>query len=124
MKVISSNNAPKAIGPYSQAVLAGDFLYISGQLPIDVATGQMAHDIQLATKYCLNNIISIVTEAGGNVQNIVKINVFLKNMNDFSKMNEIYASVFQDHKPARAAVEVARLPKDAIIEIEAVAYIK
>ncbi len=124
MDFISTKKAPQAIGPYSQAVKAGNFLYISGQLPIDPATGIMASDISEATGHSLNNLISIVEEAGGKKENIVKVNVFMKDMAQFPQMNKVYEETFAGHKPARAAVEVARLPKDAVVEIEAVAFIE
>lgn len=124
-KIINSTNAPGAIGPYSQAIQAGDFLYISGQLPIDVKTGNFADsNIKGQTQQSLTNIKAICEAAGCTLENIVKVNIFLKNMNDFADMNEVYATFFNTHKPARAAVEVARLPKDALIEIEAIAYLK
>jgi len=124
-KIIESNNAPAAIGPYSQAIIAGDFLYISGQLPIDIKTGNFAgNDISSQTNQSLLNIKAICETAKISLNHIVKVNIFLKNMNDFAKMNQVYRDIFQDHKPARATVEVARLPKDALIEIEAIAYLK
>ncbi len=120
--MISTKKAPAAIGPYSQAVEAGNMIFVSGQLPLDPKTMNFVPgDIQEQTKQCLTNVMAILDEAGYETTNIVKVTVFLKDMNDFAKMNEIYATFFTDHKPARAAVEVARLPKDAQIEIEAVA---
>ncbi len=123
MDFITSDKAPKAIGPYSQAVKTGNLLFISGQLPIDPESGEMPEDIRDATANSLSNLFAIVREAGGDIDSIVKVNVFLKNMADFPKMNDVYEAAFNGHKPARAAVEVARLPKDAVIEIEAVAEI-
>lgn len=121
-KMISTENAPAAIGPYSQAVEAGNMIFVSGQLPMDPATMNfVSEDIQEQTKQCLTNLLAILNAAGYAEKDIVKVTVFLKDMNDFAKMNEVYATFFTDHKPARAAVEVARLPKDAQIEIEAVA---
>lgn len=121
-KMISTEKAPAAIGPYSQAVEAGNMIFVSGQLPMDPATMTfVSEDIQEQTKQCLTNLVAILNEAGYGNKDIVKVTVFLKDMNDFGKMNEMYATFFTDHKPARAAVEVARLPKDAQIEIEAVA---
>ena len=121
-KMISTEKAPAAIGPYSQAVEAGNMIFVSGQLPMDPETMNfVSEDIQEQTKQCLNNVLAILNAAGYENKDIVKVTVFLKDMNDFAKMNEVYASFFTDHKPARAAVEVARLPKDAQIEIEAVA---
>lgn len=121
--VVASNNAPAAIGPYSQAIKAGNFLFISGQIPIDPSTGQFAgHDINTQTTQSLKNVVAITEAAGMQVEDIVKVTVYLADMNDFAAMNEIYATFFKSACPARAAVEVARLPKDALIEIEAVAY--
>jgi len=122
-KAVSTEKAPKAIGPYSQAIRAGDFLFVSGQLPIDPATGQMAAgDAAAQAGQSLANIRAILDAAGMEMSNIVKTNVFLKDMGDFAKVNEGYAGFFEGEYPARAAVEVARLPKDALVEIEAVAY--
>ena len=125
IKNINSDLAPTAIGPYSQAIIAGDFLYISGQLPIDSKTGNFAgNDITSQTKQSLLNIMAICQSAGVSLNHIVKVNIFLKDLNHFNAMNTVYAQVFGQHKPARAAVEVARIPKDALIEIEAIAYLK
>ena len=121
--VISTPNAPGAIGPYSQAVKAGGFLYVSGQLPIDPATGSFAgEDVTAQTRQSLTNIKAIVDAAGMSLTDVVKVNVFLKDMGDFADMNAVYGEFFTENFPARAAVEVARLPKDALVEIECVAY--
>lgn len=121
MKVISTKNAPAAIGPYSQAVLAGDTLYISGQLPLDPVTMDfLSDDIGEQTHQCLKNLLAIVEEAGMDLENIVKCGIFLKDLNDFAVVNEVYGEYFSMHKPARFCVEVAKLPKDAKIEIDAV----
>lgn len=122
-QIISSKNAPGAIGPYSQAVRAGNFLYISGQLPIDPATGAFAgDDITVQTRQSLKNIGEILKEAGMDYCDVVKTTVLLKNISDFGAMNEEYAKFFLSDCPARAAFEVAALPKAALVEIEAVAY--
>lgn len=122
-KIISTSAAPGAIGPYSQAVQAGGFLYVSGQLPIDPASGLFAgEDITAQTRQSLSNIQAIVDSAGMTLSDVVKVNVFLKDMNDFAAMNAVYGEFFTEKFPARAAVEVARLPKDALVEIECVAY--
>jgi 2-iminobutanoate/2-iminopropanoate deaminase len=119
---VATNDAPAAIGPYSQAVEVKGTLYVSGQIPFDPKTMTLvSEDIAEQTKQSLANIKAIITEAGYKVEDIVKCQCFLKDMNDFVAMNEVYADFFEDHKPARAAVEVARLPKDVKIEIDAIA---
>lgn len=124
-KVIFTDKAPAAIGPYSQAIEAGGFLYISGQLPVDPATGNFAgEDIASQTAQSLKNISAILAEAGLTMDSVVKTTVFLQDMNEFAAMNEVYAGFFTGACPARAAVQVARLPKDAKVEIEAVAICK
>ncbi|AIF69036.1 endoribonuclease [Palaeococcus pacificus DY20341] len=123
-EIIFTEKAPKPIGPYSQAVKVGNFLFISGQIPINPETGELIQgDIKAQTRQVLENIKAIVEAAGGSLNNIVKVNVYLKDMNDFQAMNEVYAEYFGESKPARAAVEVARLPKDVKIEIEAIAFL-
>ena len=120
-QVIKTANAPAAIGPYSQAILAGNTLYVSGQIPFVPATMTIAGpDIASQTKQSLANIKAIVEEAGFRITDIVRCTVFLLDLNDFAAMNAEYAAFFGDHKPARAAVQVARLPKDSRIEIDAV----
>ncbi len=122
-KAYSTEKAPAAIGPYSQAVKAGDFVYVSGQIPIDPATGSFAgEDITSQTRQSLTNIKNILAEAGLTMDDVVKTTVLLKNMNDFSRMNEEYAKFFTGVCPARAAFEVAAIPRAALVEIEAVAY--
>jgi 2-iminobutanoate/2-iminopropanoate deaminase len=122
-KTISSSRAPGAIGPYSQAVQAGGFLYVSGQLPLDAATGKMPEDVSAQAQASLRNIGYILEEAGYSRGDVVKTTVFLADMKDFEAVNAVYANFFQGCVfPARAAVEVARLPKDARVEVEAVAY--
>ncbi|MBN2279072.1 MAG: reactive intermediate/imine deaminase [Candidatus Marinimicrobia bacterium] len=121
-KEISTTHAPAAIGPYSQAVEKAGMLFCSGQLPMVPETGQLiVDDIQKATRQALNNLIAIVEAAGYSRADIVKVNVYVKNMADFAAINEIYAQFFTDTKPARALVEVAEIPKSAPIEIECVA---
>ena len=116
-KVVATTNAPGAIGPYSQAIVAGDNMFISGQLPINPATGELAEAcIKAQTKQSLENIKAIL-EA-------VKTTVLMQNIGDFGAMNEVYAEYFTEECPARAAYEVAKLPKGALVEIEAIAYIK
>lgn len=121
--IISTNKAPAAIGPYSQAVRAGAFLYISGQIPLDPSTGAMVGGgVGSQTARALSNMKEILEAAGMGLADVVKVQVFLKDMNDFAAMNEVYASFFPKNPPARVAVQVARLPKDAAVEIDAVAY--
>ncbi len=121
LKFIKTDSAPKAIGPYSQAVQAGNILFVSGQIPFVPETMTLvSENITDQTRQSLNNIKGIVEAAGYDIQDIVKCTVFLKDMNHFKDMNEIYAEFFKEHKPARAAVEVARLPKDVLVEIEAI----
>ena len=123
-KVLASQNAPAAIGPYSQAIQANGFIYVSGQLPIDPATGAFAGEsIQEQTRQSLTNIQNILKEAGADMSNVVKTTVLLKNIADFADMNAVYAEFFTGDYPARAAFEVAALPKNALVEIEAVAAI-
>jgi 2-iminobutanoate/2-iminopropanoate deaminase len=121
-EIINSKKAPSAIGPYSQAVKAGDFLFVSGQLPIDPITGKMVdNNIILQTRQSLSNIKEILVSAQMTLNDVTKVNVFLADMNDFAAMNEVYAEFFTKNFPARAAIQVARLPKDALVEIEAIA---
>ncbi len=118
-----TEKAPAAIGPYSQAVRAGDFVYVSGQLPIDPASGSFSgEDIVSQTRQSLTNIQDILAAAGLTMDDVVKTTVLLKNMNDFSRMNEEYARFFTGVCPARAAFEVSAIPRAALVEIEAVAY--
>ncbi|MCR3955431.1 MAG: Rid family detoxifying hydrolase [Gudongella sp.] len=122
---IATEKAPAAVGPYSQGIKAGDFVYTSGQLPIDPETGQLVQDdIQEATRVALGNVKAVLEQGGASLETVVKVTVFVKDMNNFGAINEVYAEFFTDHKPARSLVEVARLPKDGVIEIEAVAIAK
>ncbi len=121
-EVVFSKEAPAPIGPYSQAIKAeGKFLFISGQIPFTAEGNLAGEDIKTQTHQAIKNIISILKEAGLTVENVVKTTVLLKDMNDFAVMNEIYNEYFGESKPARAAFQVARLPKDVLIEIEAIA---
>jgi len=121
-KVINAPEAPAAIGPYSQAILAGNTLYISGQIPIDRETGAFpGEDIRLQTRQSLRNIGYILKEAGLDFADVVKTTVLLRDIADFAAMNEVYAEFFHEPYPARAAFQVAALPKNAMVEIEAVA---
>ena len=117
-----TDSAPAAIGPYSQAIQIGDLLFVSGQVPIDPSTGAIVEgDIKAQAQQSLNNLKAILNAAGTNMGAVVKTTVFLADMNDFAAMNEVYAPYFATNPPSRSAVEVARLPKDALVEIEAIA---
>ena len=121
MQYIHTDAAPAAIGPYSQGILTGKTIYVSGQLP--VMNGELQISIDKATAASLGNVLSVIQAEGGKKENIVKCVVFLTDMNDFSAMNEAYARFFGEHKPARSCVEVMSLPKDAVLEIEAIAVV-
>lgn len=120
-KVIASPLAPKAVGPYSQAIEANDTLYVSGQLPIDGSTGKMAEGIEAQTRQSLDNLGHILREAGMDYSNVVKTTVLLDNIADFAAMNAVYATYFSSEMPARMCYEVAKLPMGALVEIDAVA---
>jgi 2-iminobutanoate/2-iminopropanoate deaminase len=122
-QVISTKGAPGAIGPYSQAIKAGNFVYTSGQLPINPANGELVDDIKKATEQSLENVKAILQEAGTTMDKVIKTVVFLRDMNDFSAMNEVYGTYFKENAPARSCVQVAKLPKDAVVEIEVVALV-
>lgn len=123
MKTISTNLAPKAIGPYSQAIKVGNFVYTSGQLPINPATGAFPEGgIKEQTRQSLSNVKAILEEAGLTMSDVVKTTVILADMNDFADMNSVYAEFFCEPYPARSAVAVKTLPKNAMLEIEVVAY--
>jgi 2-iminobutanoate/2-iminopropanoate deaminase len=122
-QVIATASAPSAIGPYSQAIRAGEFLFVSGQIALDPSANKLIEDtsIRAQTHRVLLNLQAIVTAAGGSVDNIVKTTVFLKDMNDFSEMNAVYGEFFRTNPPARSTVEAARLPRDVSIEIDCIA---
>lgn len=121
-KEIKTNKAPQAIGPYSQAIEANGFVFVSGQIALHPETGELSlGDIKEQTKLALENVKSILEAAGSSLQNVVKCTVFLQDLNNYAPMNEVYGSFFSSPFPARAAVEVARLPKDVKVEIEAIA---
>jgi len=123
-KVIHTDKAPKAIGPYSQAIQAGNFLFLSGQIPLDPKTGELVNgDIRDQTNQVLKNIKSILESQKLGMENVVKSTIFLKDITNFNQVNEVYATYFASSPPARSTVEVAKLPKDADIEIEAIAVI-
>ena len=120
-QIIHTNNAPQAIGPYSQAVMANGTLYVSGQIPVVPATGAIVSDkVEDQTRQVMENVKAVVEAAGLTLDNVVKTTVFIKNMDDFAVINGIYSEYFKENCPARACVEVARLPKDVLIEIEAI----
>jgi len=120
--IVLTDRGPKPIGPYSQAVKANGFLYMSGQVALDPKTGEMTgSDIKEQTERVMNNIKGILEAAGSNLHHVVKTTVFLKDMNDFAAMNEVYGRYFTTAPPARSTVQVSRLPKDALVEIEVIA---
>ena len=119
--IISTPNAPAAIGPYSQAVRVGAALYTSGQLGLDPATGTLPEGVEAQTRQSLTNIGAILDAAGYAVADVVKTTVFIRSMDDFARVNAVYSAFFGDHKPARSCVEVSRLPKDGLVEIAVVA---
>ena len=122
MKSVATSNAPRAIGPYSQAVITGNLVFCSGQIPLDPETMEIVGDtITEQTNRVFVNLAGVLEAAGSGLQKVVKTTVYLKDMSEFAAMNEEYARHFGDHRPARAAVEVARLPKDVRIEIDAIA---
>ena len=120
--VISTNNAPAAIGPYSQAIKMGNLVFVSGQIPIIPKTGEiLLGDIKLQTRQVLENLKNILEAAGSSLDNVVKTTVFMKDLNDYTAINDVYKEFFLQKPPARAAVQAARLPKDVGVEIEAIA---
>lgn len=120
MKQISTEKAPAAIGPYSQAIQAGGMLFCSGQIPLDPATGEIPDGVEAQAEQALTNVKNLIEASGSSIDNVVKTTVFIKDMNDFGKINEIYAKYFTEPFPARSCVEVARLPKDVLLEVEAI----
>lgn len=124
MQTVQTSNAPAAIGPYSQAVVANGFVFTAGQVPFDPQSMQLVEgDIAAQTEQVMKNLQAILQQAGADLGTVVKTTVFLQDMNDFAAMNEVYARHFGDHKPARSTVQVARLPRDAQVEIEVVAVL-
>jgi 2-iminobutanoate/2-iminopropanoate deaminase len=121
--IIKTANAPEAIGPYSQAVKQGNLLFVSGQLPFNPATGKIAGDIKEQTRQSLENLKAILLASGTSLSNVLKTTVFLKNIDDFAVMNGVYQEYFPQNAPARSTVEVARIPRGAFVEIEAIAAI-
>ena len=122
MEIIATEKAPAALGPYSQAIRANGMIYCSGQIPINPATGAIeAQTIEEQTTQAITNLRNVLEKAGSSLAKVVKTTVFIKNMNDFAALNKVYAELFGDTKPARSCVEVARLPKDVLVEIECIA---
>lgn len=119
-EIISTENAPKAIGPYSQATKVNGFVFVSGQLPINPALGQMPEGIEAQARQCLENLSAIILEAGADLSQVVKTTIFLKDMDHFKTVNEVYGQYFKGNYPARSTVQVAKLPLDAEVEIEAI----
>lgn len=124
MKVVQTNEAPAAIGPYSQGVVVNNLFYSSGQIPLTAAGEMIQGDVKEQTHQVFKNLQAVLSEAGASLNTVVKATVFIKDMNDFAAINEVYGEYFSEHKPARSCVEVARLPKDALVEIEVVALVK
>jgi 2-iminobutanoate/2-iminopropanoate deaminase len=121
-EAVSTENAPGAIGPYSQAIKANGMVFCSGQIPIDPATGQfVSDDVSVQTEQVLKNLAAVLQAAGASLGSVVKTTVFLADMNDFAAMNEVYGKFFSENKPARATVQAARLPRDAKVEIDCIA---
>jgi len=124
-RVVRTEQAPQAIGPYSQAIVAGGFVYVAGQLALEPGTGQIVPgDARIQTKRVMENLKAILEGAGSSLAAVVKTTVFLRDLNDFGAMNEIYGSYFQEDPPARSTVQVAKLPRDGAVEIEVVALVK
>jgi 2-iminobutanoate/2-iminopropanoate deaminase len=121
---ISTDRAPGAIGPYSQGIRSGNFIFVSGQIPLDPATGKVSEGVVSQTEQSLKNIKAILAAAGGSMDDVVDVTVFLKDMNDFAGMNGVYQGFFSQPHPARATVEVSRLPRDVLVEIKATACIE
>ncbi|MBQ3211088.1 MAG: RidA family protein [Oscillospiraceae bacterium] len=121
MKTVSTDKAPAAIGPYSQAQIVGSLVYTSGQIPVDPATGLIAEGVEAQAEQVFKNIANLLESAGSSISKVVKTTVFIKNMDDFAAINAVYGKYFTQPYPARSCVEVARLPKDVLIECEAIA---
>jgi len=122
MEFVKTDKAPKAVGPYSQAVVSGNFVFVSGQIPLDPETGKMVEgDIEEKTRRVLENVSAVLESVGLSLKNVVKVTVFITDLSNFEKVNKVYSEFFGDHKPARSFVEVSALPKGAEIEIEVIA---
>ena len=121
MKEIKTDKAPAAIGPYSQAIVSGNLVYTSGQIPVNPETGLIPCNVEEQAHQVFSNIKNLLSEAGTSIDNVIKTTVFIKNMDDFAKINKVYEQYFTNPYPARSCVEVSRLPKDVLIEVEAIA---
>ncbi|WP_425458067.1 RidA family protein [Bacillus rubiinfantis] len=124
MKVVQTNQAPAAIGPYSQGIIAGNMFYSSGQIPLTAEGELVSGGIKEQTHQVFQNLQGVLEAAGASLETVVKATVFIKNMDEFAAVNEVYGEYFSTHKPARSCVEVARLPKDVLVEIEVIAVVK
>lgn len=124
MKIVQTSEAPAAIGPYSQGIVVNNMFYSSGQIPLKANGELVMGDVKDQTDQVLKNVDAVLKEAGASKETVVKTTVFIKDMNDFPLINEVYESYFSTHKPARSCVEVARLPKDVLVEIEVIALVK
>ncbi|MDE3840531.1 reactive intermediate/imine deaminase [Bacillus methanolicus] len=124
MKTVQTTNAPAAIGPYSQGIVVNNLFFSSGQIPLTAEGVMVEGDIKAQTHQVFKNLQAVLEEAGASLDTVVKATVFIKNMDDFAAVNEVYGQYFSTHKPARSTVEVARLPKDALVEIEVIALVK
>lgn len=124
MRAISTDKAPAAIGPYSQGIIVNNLFYSSGQIPLTAEGNMVSGGVQEQTHQVFHNLQAVLEEAGASLDTVVKATVFIKSMEDFGAINEVYGEYFSDHKPARSCVEVARLPKDALVEIEVIALVR
>src|SRR5690625_3275180 len=124
MKEVFTNKAPEAIGPYSQAIIAGDFVYASGAIGVNPETGEVAEGVEGQTKQVMENLKAVLAEANADFSKVVKFTIYLKSMDDFATVNEIYGGYLEKPYPARATVEVSRLPKDVLVEMDVVVYTK
>ncbi|MBI0581126.1 RidA family protein [Neobacillus cucumis] len=124
MEIVQTNQAPAAIGPYSQGIVVNNLFYSSGQIPLTAEGTLVEGDIKVQTHQVFKNLQAVLEAAGASLETVVKATVFIKNMDEFAQLNEIYGEYFHTHKPARSCVEVARLPKDVLVEIEVVALVK
>lgn len=125
IKTTHTEKAPAAIGPYSQATVVGNLVFTSGQIPIIPESGELiTDDIKKATRQSLENVKEILENSGSSLDKVAKVNIFISDMNNFAKINEVYSEYFNEHKPARSCVEVAKLPKDSLVEIEAIAEVE